>query len=58
MIYSPPKTQLLKDAQDSGAEIENGLEMLLYQGLLAFELWTGIFPDPEQGKALLIKGIE
>ncbi|KNZ41697.1 shikimate dehydrogenase [Acetobacterium bakii] len=58
MIYSPPKTQLLKDAQDAGALIENGLEMLLYQGLLAFELWTGIFPNPEQGKALLIKGME
>lgn len=57
MIYNPPMTQLLKDAQDSGAEIENGLEMLLYQGLLAFELWTGIFPDPELGKKLLVEGL-
>jgi len=58
MIYSPPMTQLLKDAQDAGAQIENGLEMLLYQGLLAFELWTGIFPDPGLGKELLIQGLE
>ena len=58
MIYSPPMTQLLKDGKASGAKIENGLEMLLYQGLLAFELWTGIFPDPEVGRSLLVKGLE
>ncbi|WP_186843809.1 shikimate dehydrogenase [Acetobacterium tundrae] len=57
MIYSPPMTQLLKDAKAVGAQTENGLEMLLYQGLLAFELWTGIFPDPELGKKLLEEGI-
>lgn len=53
MIYSPPVTQLQKDAEAIGAQTENGLEMLLYQGLLAFELWTGIFPDPISGKKLL-----
>ncbi|WP_373483699.1 shikimate dehydrogenase [Acetobacterium sp.] len=57
MIYSPAVTQLLKDAQAIGAQTENGLEMLLYQGLLAFELWTGIFPDPVVGKKLLEEGI-
>ena len=58
MIYSPPMTQLLKDAKAAGAQTENGLEMLLYQGLLAFELWTGIFPDPEIGKKLLEEGLK
>ena len=58
MIYSPPMTQLLKDAKAVGAQTENGLEMLLYQGLLAFELWTGIFPDPEIGKKLLEEGLK
>ena len=58
MIYSPPMTQLLKDAKAAGAQTENGLEMLLYQGLLAFELWTGIFPDPELGKKLLEEGMK
>jgi len=58
MIYSPPVTQLMKDAKGIGAQTENGLEMLLYQGLLAFELWTGIFPDPMFGKKLLEKGIK
>ena len=58
MIYSPPMTKLLKDAKVVGAQTENGLEMLLYQGLLAFELWTGIFPDPELGKKLLEEGLK
>lgn len=57
MIYSPPVTQLLKDGKEVGAQTQNGLDMLLYQGLLAFELWTGIFPDPVIGKKLLEEGI-
>ncbi len=28
-----------------GAQIQNGLDMFVYQGALAFEKWTGIFPD-------------
>lgn len=57
MIYSPPVTQLLKDGKEVGAQTQNGLDMLLYQGLLAFELWTGIFPDPIVGKKLLEEGL-
>ncbi len=40
-IYSRP-TQLLLDAQTTGAHGANGLSMLLHQGALAFEIW---FPD-------------
>lgn len=58
MIYSPTVTQLLKDANEIGAQTQNGLDMLLYQGLLAFELWTGIFPDPVLGKNLLEEGLK
>ncbi|WKY47125.1 shikimate dehydrogenase [Eubacteriaceae bacterium ES3] len=56
MIYSPEKTRFLKEAEEQGALIENGLDMLLFQGLLAFELWTGIFPDPELGRKVLQEG--
>lgn len=57
MIYSPPITQFMKDARAVGAQTVNGLEMLLYQGLLAFELWTEIFPDPDLGMKLLKEGL-
>lgn len=35
------KTQLIKDAEDLGIPAVGGLNMLLYQGAMAFELWTG-----------------
>ena len=40
MVYNPPKTLLLKQAEASGMEIANGLSMLVYQGVRALETWT------------------
>jgi len=41
LIYNPAETKLLKAAKDAGCRTANGLGMLLYQGCLAFEYWTG-----------------
>ncbi|UOQ86086.1 shikimate dehydrogenase [Gracilibacillus salinarum] len=41
IVYQPIMTQLLQDASDRGASIHHGHAMLLYQGQLAFEKWTG-----------------
>ena len=41
LIYNPPKTKLLIEAEKIGAKTLNGLGMLLYQGSLAFTIWTG-----------------
>jgi shikimate dehydrogenase len=41
MIFNPPFTPLLRAARAHGCHVLNGLSMLLYQGALAFELWTG-----------------
>ncbi len=41
LIYRPLQTKLLTKAQNNGARIIRGLEMLIYQGARAFELWTG-----------------
>ncbi|MFP6865455.1 MAG: shikimate dehydrogenase [Roseibacillus sp.] len=38
-IYSPAQTKLLGEALQIGARVANGLSLLLYQGVLAFELW-------------------
>jgi len=40
MIFNPPLTPLLHAARAHGCQVLNGLSMLLYQGALAFELWT------------------
>lgn len=41
LIYEPKQTKLLNAAKHKGARISNGLGMLLYQGTIAFEIWTG-----------------
>lgn len=41
MVYAPPETALLRAAQAQGLRVVTGLEMLLEQGAVAFELWTG-----------------
>ena len=38
-IYTAQLTPLLEDAQSVGARTANGKSMLLYQGVLSFEIW-------------------
>lgn len=45
LIYK--KTRLLKEASRKGCMTINGSDMLLWQGLLSFELWTGKKPSAE-----------
>jgi shikimate dehydrogenase len=40
IIYNPFETRLVKDAKAVGAKVVLGLEMLLYQGAVSFEIWT------------------
>jgi shikimate dehydrogenase len=41
-VYNPAKTRLIKEAESVGCPLQNGLRMLLYQGLASFALWTGV----------------
>lgn len=41
-IYNPAETLLLKHAANAGCQVQNGLYMLLFQGLASFEYWTGV----------------
>ncbi len=41
-IYHPIETQLIKDAKKIGAQVIGGLDMLLWQGAIAFKMWTGL----------------
>jgi len=51
-VYNLKGTQLQKAAQEKGIAYISGIEMLLFQGVRAFELWTGVRPD-----ALLMKKV-
>ena len=39
LVYNPPQTRLLGEAAQAGIATLGGIEMLVYQGAAAFELW-------------------
>lgn len=45
IVYNPRRTKLLFDASSAGAVTIDGVDMLVWQGARAFELWTGV-PAP------------
>ncbi len=47
LIYHPEKTLLLKQAEDRGLSVFNGLGMLVFQAMLADEIYTGKAIDKE-----------
>ncbi len=45
IVYNPLKTELIKIAKKNEIKTIQGLDMLIYQGAKAFEIWTGKKPD-------------
>ena len=41
VVYTPLLTPILKEAAVAGATALGGLHMLVYQGVLSFQMWTG-----------------
>lgn len=41
VVFNPPETPLVKAAKARGLPVLDGLSMLVYQGVIGFELWTG-----------------
>ena len=48
LIYNPRETKLIREAIAAGCETLGGLEMLIAQAKLQFELWTGTKPSSIQ----------
>ncbi|NKE05177.1 shikimate dehydrogenase [Mesobacillus selenatarsenatis] len=57
IIYNPLQTKFLKEAAKRGAAVQNGVGMFVFQGALAFEIWTGIFPDIERMEANVLRNL-
>lgn len=55
LVYNPPETIFMRRAGQAGATVLNGLGMLLYQGALSFELWTGKAAPVEVMRQALIE---
>jgi shikimate dehydrogenase len=45
VVFSPPRTRLLQDAETRGCTVLDGLGMLVNQGVIGVQYWTGITPD-------------
>ncbi len=52
VIYAPPETKLLAAAKFKGAQTANGLGMLFYQGVLAFQHWAEVELDDKIKKVM------
>jgi shikimate dehydrogenase len=44
LVYNPLETRLMRQARENDLVAVNGLGMLVQQGALAFQRWTGILP--------------
>ena len=45
LVYAPLQTRLLREAQEMGCTVVDGLGMLLHQAVPAFERWFGVRPE-------------
>jgi len=41
LVYNPQETRLIQASRERGCSVVGGLGMLIHQGALSFELWTG-----------------
>lgn len=57
LIYDPPETPLLREAKQRGCRTQNGIGMLLYQGCIAFEIWTGRAAPVEEMRTALEQAV-
>lgn len=57
IIFNPSETKFMKLCKEAGARACNGLKMLLYQGIAAFELWNNV-KVPEELADKILKMME
>ncbi len=51
LIYRPFTTRFMQLVKEAGGEAYNGLKMLLYQGIIAYELWNEVQITKEDAQA-------
>lgn len=53
VIPNPPRTRLVREAEARGCRVIDGLGMLVGQGRLGIQYWTGVMPDAGPMRAAL-----
>lgn len=57
VIGNPPRTRLIRDAESRGCTALDGLGMLVNQGIVGVQFWTGIEPDATVMRAALERAL-
>lgn len=52
LIFNPADTRFMQLVREQGGKAYNGAKMLLYQGIIAYELWTGEEISKEQAEVV------
>lgn len=55
LVYRPGNTKFMRNIRERGKKCSNGITMLLYQGIRAFELWNHINVSDEMSAKLLVR---
>jgi len=58
IIYNPYRTRLLVEAEKRGLKTINGVDMLVAQGAIAFNLWTGKEAPQREMKSAVIRALK
>lgn len=58
LIFNPSETKFMKLVKSQGGRAFNGAKMLLYQGIIAYELWTGVGVSEELADRVYAKMLE
>ncbi len=54
LVYKPSRTKFMRLVQEQGGRAFNGLKMLVYQGILAYELWNQVTVEEAEAEKILI----
>ena len=55
LIYTPWETKFMKLVKKNGGQAYNGLKMLLYQGIIAYELWNDVAVSEKEAQIVYEK---
>ena len=55
IVYNPYETKFMSLVKEHGGRAYNGIKMLLYQGIIAYELWNDISVSEDTAQQILCK---
>lgn len=58
LVYNPMDTRLLQEARCRGCAVLTGVQMLVYQGAIAFQRWTGRWPPTQIMEQTVLQMLE